>query len=70
MQIGVPVETRAHEARVAATPETVKKYVAAGHAVSVERGAGAAASYPDDAYAAAGATLAERAAVYAADLVL
>ncbi|GAB7540275.1 Re/Si-specific NAD(P)(+) transhydrogenase subunit alpha [Burkholderia sp. 3C] len=70
MQIGVPVETRAHEARVAATPETVRKYVAAGHAVSVEHGAGTAASYPDDAYAAAGATLAERAAVYAADLVL
>lgn len=46
MLIGVPAETRANEARVAATPETVKKYVAAGHSVCVERGAGVAASSP------------------------
>lgn len=52
MLIGVSAETRANEARVAATPETVKKYVAAGHSVCVERGAGAAASFPDEAYAA------------------
>ncbi len=70
MLIGVPAETRANEARVAATPETVKKYVAAGHSVCVERGAGAAASFPDEAYAAAGATLGERAAAYAAEIVL
>lgn len=43
MHIGVPAETRANEARVAATPETVKKYAAAGHRVSVARGAGVAA---------------------------
>ena len=60
MHIGVPAETRANEARVAATPETVKKYAAAGHRVSVATGAGAAASYPDDAYAAAGAELTGR----------
>ncbi|MDC6130012.1 Re/Si-specific NAD(P)(+) transhydrogenase subunit alpha, partial [Burkholderia gladioli] len=59
-----------HRPRVAATPETVKKYVAAGHSVCVERGAGAAASFPDEAYAAAGATLGERAAAYAAEIVL
>ncbi len=70
MLIGVPAETRANEARVAATPETVKKYVAAGHSVCVERGAGAAASFPDEAYAAAGAMLGERAAAYAAEIVL
>ncbi|ACR27784.1 Re/Si-specific NAD(P)(+) transhydrogenase subunit alpha [Burkholderia glumae] len=70
MLIGVPAETRANEARVAATPETIKKYVAAGHAVTVERGAGAAASYPDEAYAAAGATLGERAAAFGAEIVL
>ena len=46
MHIGVPAETRANEARVAATPETVKKYTAAGHRVSIARGAGLAASYP------------------------
>ena len=49
MHIGVPAETRAHEARVAATPETVKKYVQAGHRVTIERGAGAAASFTDEA---------------------
>ncbi|MDQ8032258.1 MAG: NAD(P)(+) transhydrogenase (Re/Si-specific) subunit alpha, partial [Bordetella sp.] len=46
MQIGIPKETRDGETRVAATPETVKKYVASGHAVIVERGAGLAAHYP------------------------
>lgn len=53
MHIGVPAETRANEARVAATPETVKKYAAAGHRVSIAKGAGSAASYPDEAYVAA-----------------
>jgi len=57
MQIGIPRETLPGEARVAATPETVKKLLAGQHAVVVERGAGATAHYPDDAYAAAGATL-------------
>jgi NAD(P) transhydrogenase subunit alpha len=55
MHIGVPAETRAHETRVAATPETVKKYVAQGHRVTIQSGAGAGASFPDDALAAAGA---------------
>ena len=50
MRIGVPAETRAGEARVAATPETVKKLVAAKHAVVVQSGAGVAASVPDAAY--------------------
>ncbi|HTH76691.1 MAG TPA: Re/Si-specific NAD(P)(+) transhydrogenase subunit alpha [Trinickia sp.] len=70
MHIGVPAETRAYEARVAATPETVKKYVAAGHRVTVERGAGAAASFTDDAFAAAGAELVDAATAFAAELVL
>lgn len=70
MHIGVPAETRAHEARVAATPETVKKYVTAGHRVTIERGAGSAASFTDDAFAAAGAELADAAAAFAAELVL
>ncbi|EEA00571.1 NAD(P)(+) transhydrogenase (Re/Si-specific) subunit alpha, partial [Paraburkholderia sp. BR14320] len=54
MHIGVPAETRAHETRVAATPETVKKYVAQGHRVTLQSGAGAGASFPDDAYTAVG----------------
>lgn len=70
MHIGVPAETRANESRVAATPETVKKYAAAGHRVSVAQGAGAAASYPDEAYAAAGAELTDQSAALGADLVL
>ncbi|UQP00616.1 Re/Si-specific NAD(P)(+) transhydrogenase subunit alpha [Burkholderia multivorans] len=70
MHIGVPAETRANEARVAATPETVKKYAAAGHRVSVAKGAGTAASYPDEAYAAAGAALTDQSAAFGADIVL
>ncbi len=58
MRIAVPAETRAHEARVAATPETVKKYIAAGSQVVVQQGAGAPARFMDAAYREAGATLA------------
>jgi NAD(P) transhydrogenase subunit alpha len=59
MLIGIPAETRAGEARVAATPETVKKLVAGGHhKVLVQAGAGAGASIPDADFAAAGATIA------------
>ncbi|MDP1679144.1 MAG: hypothetical protein Q8L02_03350, partial [Candidatus Nitrotoga sp.] len=36
MRIGIPTETRAGETRVAATPETVKKMLAVGHAVMVQ----------------------------------
>lgn len=70
MHIGVPAETQANEARVAATPETVKKYAAAGHRVSIARGAGVAASYPDGAYAAAGAELTGQSAAFDVDIVL
>lgn len=48
MQIGIPTETRAGEARVAATPETVKKYVAQGHQVILQAGAGVRASQTED----------------------
>jgi NAD(P) transhydrogenase subunit alpha len=69
--IAVTKERRADETRVAATPETVKKLIAAGFAVTVEAGAGAAASYPDADYEAAGATLAKtlKAAVEKADIL-
>ena len=70
MQIGVPRETAPGETRVAATPETVKKLVAQGHAVRVESGAGVAAAATDAAYAAAGAEVADRAAAFGAPLVL
>jgi NAD(P) transhydrogenase subunit alpha len=70
MRIGVPAETRAGETRVAATAETIKKLVAAGHQVIVERGAGVRAAQTDDAYAAAGASLGSADEALAAELVL
>ena len=70
MQIGIPLETRVGETRVAATPETVKKLVGQGHALIVQSGAGLGASLPDEAYVAAGATLGDAAAAFGADLVL
>ena len=70
MNIGVPAERGAGETRVAATPETVKKLVAAKHSVVVESGAGANASYPDQAYAAAGATIGGTADALGAQMVL
>ena len=45
------------ERRVAATPETVKKFIALGATVAVEQGAGEGASFPDADYAAAGASV-------------
>ncbi|WP_321794711.1 Re/Si-specific NAD(P)(+) transhydrogenase subunit alpha [Caballeronia sp. J97] len=70
MHIGVPAETRPYETRVAATPETVRKCVSQGHRVSVQSGAGTPASYPDDAYTAAGAEMVDAAAAFGAELVL
>ena len=73
MHIGIPAEIRGGETRVAATPETVKKYTAKGvHKVSVQSGAGAGASIPDSAYQEAGATIvADAAELYAqAQIVL
>ena len=70
MRIGVPLETAAGETRVAVTPETAKKLKAQGHQVLVQSGAGIAASATDEAYAAAGAEIVDRAAAFAAELVL
>ena len=57
MKISIPRERRAHERRVAATPETVKKFVALGIDVAVETGAGEASRITDAAYEAAGAKI-------------
>jgi NAD(P) transhydrogenase subunit alpha len=69
--IAVTKERRAGETRVAAVPETVKKLIAAGFSVTVETGAGTAASYPDADYQSAGATIAKTAkdALAKADIV-
>jgi len=70
VRIAVLKETAPGETRVAATPETVKKIVALGHSVTVQTGAGAAASYPDELFKNAGAELAADGGIGAADLVL
>ena len=58
MKIAIPKERRPHEARVAASPETVKKLAALDCAVAVEKGAGLGADMPDSGYKDAGATIA------------
>jgi len=58
------------ETRVAATPSTVAKIRALGHEVVVEAGAGAASSFPDSAYAEAGAEVRGHADAWASDVVL
>ena len=70
MNIGVPAEGRTGEARVAATPETVKKLVAAKHSVVVQSGAGVNASFPDQAYVTAGSTIGSAADALGAQTVL
>ena len=70
MKIAILKESGA-ETRVAAIPETIKKYVALGASVAVEQGAGDRAAVRDADYEAAGATLGGRAAVLAdADIIL
>src|SRR5579872_2369931 len=72
MKIAVPAEADKSESRVAATPETVKKFVALGAQFAVQSGAGLASRITDDDYAAAGATIvkAPAQAVTDADIVL
>lgn len=57
MVIGIPREIMHDEGRVSAIPETVKKLVADGNTVLVEKGAGLGSFFPDADYAAAGAEL-------------
>src|SRR6266702_1249475 len=57
MQVGVPKETAVSERRLALTPDIAGRLVKAGLAVLVERGAGEAASFGNEAYQAAGATV-------------
>jgi len=71
LRIAVLRERAIGETRVAATPETVKKFVALGAAVAVEAGAGTTAAISDAEYASAGAEVAAADAVLAgADVVL
>ncbi|MCG8593936.1 MAG: Re/Si-specific NAD(P)(+) transhydrogenase subunit alpha [Kiloniellales bacterium] len=72
MKIAIPKERRPNEARVAASPDTVKALVGLGASVAVEKGAGLSAACTDDAYKKAGASIAKDAktAVGSADVVL
>lgn len=72
MQVSVPREVRSGETRVAATPDTVRRFVDRGARVVVEAGAGMDAAIADDAYREAGAEVADgaAAALEGADLVL
>src|SRR5262252_2569242 len=69
--IAVTKERRAGETRVAAVPETVKKLIGLGFSMTIEKGAGQAANYPDADYEAAGASLAKdaKAALAKADIL-
>ena len=57
MTIGIPKEIMMGEARVAASPETVKKFIQDGEKVLVEKGAGINSLYHDEEYVAMGAEL-------------
>ena len=72
MKLAIVKERRAHERRVAASPDTVKHFVGLGMEVALEAGAGAAASLIDSAYRTAGATIVPDAAgaLGGADIVL
>ncbi len=70
MLIGVAAETDPAETRVAATPETVKKFIALGAEVAVERGAGLKAGVVDADYETAGARIVSAAEALGADVVL
>jgi len=72
MRISILKERRAHELRVAGSPETVKKLSDLGAEVMIESGAGEASGIPDSAFSAAGGSIAKntKAVLDNADLVL
>lgn len=71
MKIAVLAEAAPGETRVAAIPETVKKFIALGAEVAVESGAGDGAAIPDAEFADAGAAVGDRGAVLSnADIIL
>ncbi|WP_312242105.1 Re/Si-specific NAD(P)(+) transhydrogenase subunit alpha [Pantoea sp.] len=70
MLIGIPKERLSNESRVAATPKTVEQLIKLGFSVTVEHGAGKAASFDDDSFVAAGATLSDTQQVWQSDIML
>lgn len=69
-RLGIAAESTPGETRVAATPATVRQLISLGYDVIVESGAGSRASFPDAAYAEAGARIGDRAETWGADIVL
>lgn len=61
MLVGVPKEIKAHEYRVGLTPAAVREYVANGHRVLIEKGAGSGIGATDDVYRKAGAAVVDTA---------
>ncbi|MFN8121089.1 MAG: alanine dehydrogenase [Thermoleophilia bacterium] len=70
MRVGVPAEVKSDEYRVALTPAGALELVRRGHEVRVQSGAGAGASYPDEAYERVGARVGDAASCWGSDLVL
>ena len=72
MHVGVPKEIKIHEYRVGLTPPSVAELTAAGHAVTVETGAGSGIDFTDGDYVAAGAAVVATAAEVfaAADMIV
>lgn len=71
MRVGIPRESWPGETRVSVIPATLPTLTKAGLDVAVERGAGEAAGFPDDAYTAKGAAIVSRQELYSsADIVL
>jgi len=70
MKIGIPAEVDSGESRVAATPETAKRFISLGAEVAVEKGAGEKAGILDKDYEAAGAKIVSGKDAANADIVL
>jgi NAD(P) transhydrogenase subunit alpha len=69
MRVGIPKESFSGERRVAATPDSVKRLIKSGFAVTIERGAGIAAGFDDESYRAAGGTLGTSEQSWSAEVV-
>lgn len=70
MKIGVPKETKEKENRVALTPDVVKDLIKKGFEIAIEKDAGLASFYSNEAYSAAGAGIVSKTEAYGADVVL
>ncbi len=69
MQIGIVKETVANESRVAASPSSIAQLIKLNFSVTVESGAGVAASYSDAAYEESGATIGDSTEVWQSDVL-